>query len=48
MKMKKFIINAYSGKIIKIYQRCRFLSRDILGLGEPYSTKKNGLVFKSY
>ena len=45
-KIKKFM-NAYSGKIIKIYQRCGILSRDSLGLGEPYSTK-NGLVFKSH
>ena len=30
----------YSGKIIKIYQVYGLLSRDSLGLGEPFSTKK--------
>ena len=43
--IKKFI-NAHSGKIIKIYQRYGLLSRDSLGLGEPYSTKKNILSLK--
>ena len=46
IRIKKSI-NAYSGKIIKIYQKNVLLSRDSLGLGEPYSTqKKYGLVFK--
>ena len=40
---KKKFINAYSGKIIEIYHRCGLLSRDILGLGEPCSAKKNVL-----
>ena len=43
--IKKFI-NAYSGKIIKIYQRCGLLSRDSLSLGEPYPTKKMVLPLK--
>ena len=30
----------FNGKIIKIYQRCGSFSRDSLGLGEPYLTKK--------
>ena len=36
--IKKFI-NSYNGKIIKIYQRCRILFWDSLGLGETYLTK---------
>ena len=36
IRIKKFI-NAYRGKIIKIYERYGFLSRDSLGLGEPYT-----------
>ena len=47
MRIKK-LINVYSGKIIKIYLRCGILSRDNLDPDEPYLTKKNGLVFKSY
>ena len=39
IRIKKFI-NTYSGKIIQIYQRYGLLSRDSLGLGVPYSTKK--------
>ena len=45
--IKKFT-DAYSDKIIKIYQRYGLLSRDSLGFGEPYSTKKKSLVLKSY
>ena len=45
IRIKKFI-HAYSGKIIKIYQRYWLLSRDSLGLGEPYSTKKIVLSLK--
>ena len=47
IRIKKFI-NAYGGKINKIHQRCGLLSRNSLGLGEPYITTKNYLVFTSY
>ena len=42
----KTIGSAYSGKIIKIYQRYGLLARDSLGLGEPYSMKKIVLSLK--
>ena len=45
IRIKKFI-NAYSNKIIKIYQRYGFLSRDSFGLVEPYSTKKMNMSLK--
>ena len=45
IRIKKFI-NAYSGKVIKIYQGCGILSRDSLGLDEPYSMKKVVLSLK--
>ena len=34
--------------IIKVYQRYGLLSRDSLGLGEPYSIWKDCLDFKGY
>ena len=45
IRIKK-IINAYSGKIIKIYQRCGLLSRDSLGLDEPYFYEKMVMSLK--
>ena len=44
--MRKKFINAYSGKIIKSYQRYGLLSRDSSSLGEPYSMKKMVLSLK--
>ena len=44
IRIKKFM-NAYSGKIVKII-RYGLLSRDILGLGKPYSTKKRSCLKK--
>ena len=44
-KIKKFI-NAYSDKVIKIYQRCEITFQDSLGLGEPHSTKNIVLSLK--
>ena len=45
IRIKKFIY-AYSGKIIKIYQRFGILPHDSLGFGEPYLTKKLTLSLK--